>query len=190
MSTPDQNCNRYYCIKNLKVNQKKNWLTNRKIPLLLNMVKKVSEEHERLLEDARIEFLRLRGVETPCERCKGMGTRLYSSGATWRTGMSTRKFTYDLCDECWGTGDDNKHSLDLKILEKRLREKDHNECVSWLASYLGLGFPIMKERILMLADLADEQSKKFPPSYERFSWFLSWESLALLLRNLVVEEKD
>jgi hypothetical protein len=33
------------------------------------------------------QFLRKRGVETPCEKCHGFGTIRYGSGSTFRRGM-------------------------------------------------------------------------------------------------------
>jgi len=50
-------------------------------------------------------FLEARGVETPCERCHGLGTRTYGSTATWRGGIGGQMVTTSVCDKCWGSGD-------------------------------------------------------------------------------------
>lgn len=47
----------------------------------------------------------LRGVQTPCPGCSGLGVKLYGSTATWRGGIGGAAMTNDVCDECWGSGD-------------------------------------------------------------------------------------
>ena len=59
-------------------------------------------------------FLRWRGVRTPCDKCKGSGICIYSSTATWRGGMGGAAMARDVCDECWGSGDHDRHGDDLR----------------------------------------------------------------------------
>lgn len=61
-------------------------------------------------------LLRYRGVRDACATCRGMGTRLYGSGSTWRGGMGTASMEYDVCDSCWGSGDKFRHGEDLRKL--------------------------------------------------------------------------
>lgn len=52
------------------------------------------------------QFLAQRGVEQPCEKCSGLGVRVYGSTATWhKDRIGGAAMTQDVCDECWGSGD-------------------------------------------------------------------------------------
>lgn len=46
--------------------------------------------------------------ETPCSECRGLGTKVYGSTATWRGGIGGQMITDDVCDRCWGSGDADK----------------------------------------------------------------------------------
>lgn len=61
-------------------------------------------------KEVYLEFLERRGVETPCGKCDGFGTRTYPDTSTWRRGygMAGQTLTNDVCDHCWGSGDQNK----------------------------------------------------------------------------------
>lgn len=56
------------------------------------------------------EALEWRGIAPgdACERCQGAGTVLYSTGSTWRGGVSGQAATRDVCDKCWGSGSKSK----------------------------------------------------------------------------------
>lgn len=41
-----------------------------------------------------------------CQHCTGSGVKQYGSTATWRGGIGGQAFTSDVCDICWGSGDD------------------------------------------------------------------------------------
>jgi len=65
-----------------------------------------------------------RGVRVPCEKCTGLGSYHYCNTATWddRPGiLSGQAFTYDVCDECWGTGDKNWKGANLRTIRSALR---------------------------------------------------------------------
>lgn len=42
----------------------------------------------------------------PCTRCNGYGVRLYGNTSTWRHTIGGAAMTTDVCDLCWGSGDD------------------------------------------------------------------------------------
>jgi hypothetical protein len=65
--------------------------------------------------------LEWRGIETPCTRCHGTGRIAYGSGSTWRGGIGGSTITPDVCNRCWGTGDEHNHGENLKKLYARLR---------------------------------------------------------------------
>jgi len=61
-------------------------------------------------------FLAWRNVDEPCDRCGGSGVRCYPSTAGWRGGAAGQQVTSDVCDLCWGSGDKNRHGVNLKRL--------------------------------------------------------------------------
>lgn len=67
-------------------------------------------------DDLRQRLLEWRGVEDPCLKCSGSGTRAYGSTATWRGGMGGQMITSDVCDACWGSGDRYRTWTDLRRL--------------------------------------------------------------------------
>jgi len=55
-----------------------------------------------------------RGVETPCKRCGGSGRIAYGNTATWRGGVGGSMMTADVCNGCWGSGDEHRKGVDLR----------------------------------------------------------------------------
>lgn len=72
-----------------------------------------SEERQSLWND----FIEMRGVQTPCRRCQGLGTYAYGNTATWHGGIGGAAMTNGICNWCWGSGDDIYHWLNLKDYE-------------------------------------------------------------------------
>lgn len=60
------------------------------------------------------QLLEWRGVETPCKRCGGSGRVGYANTATWRGGIGGSMMTADVCNGCWGTGDEHRKGVDLR----------------------------------------------------------------------------
>jgi hypothetical protein len=65
------------------------------------------------------DFVYQRGVDIPCEQCNGLGTKVYSSTATWQGGIGGAAMTTDVCDKCWGSGDKYRHWVNLRKLENK-----------------------------------------------------------------------
>ena len=64
------------------------------------------------------DFLSQRGVNYACTRCNGLGTITYGSGSTWRGGVGGAVMTIDVCNHCWGSGDEFKKWPSHKLLKK------------------------------------------------------------------------
>jgi homoaconitase/3-isopropylmalate dehydratase large subunit len=71
-----------------------------------------AELFDALAELARVQacIVDQRGVTEggTCIKCGGLGTRTYGSTATWRGGIGGQQMTTDVCDRCWGSGDENR----------------------------------------------------------------------------------
>ena len=67
------------------------------------------------------DFIEMRGVQTPCKRCQGLGTIVYGSTATWHGGIGGAAMTNGICNHCWGSGDEHHHWLNLRENERVLR---------------------------------------------------------------------
>lgn len=86
---------------------------------LPNQLAQANERADRAREIALQDFLEARGVETPCSECGGFGRRTYSSTSTWGGGIGGQAMTDDVCDHCWGTGDENRKGADLRKMTRK-----------------------------------------------------------------------
>lgn len=68
-------------------------------------------------QQALMQFLEWRGIEDQCVKCGGTGRRAYASTSTWHGGAGGSMMTEDICDRCWGTGDQTRKGADLRRLE-------------------------------------------------------------------------
>ena len=73
------------------------------------------------------KFLQWRNIDTPCVSCGGSGVKMYGNTTTWRGGIGGQIMTSDVCDVCWGSGDADRHWINLRTvridLEKRKTEE-------------------------------------------------------------------
>jgi DnaJ-class molecular chaperone len=46
--------------------------------------------------------------EDQCRECGGSGIKTYGDTTTWRRGIGGQSMTSDVCDKCWGSGEDGK----------------------------------------------------------------------------------
>lgn len=60
------------------------------------------------------DLLDWRGIETQCDRCSGSGRIVYGSTSTWRGGIGGQAMTGDVCNKCWGSGDEGHPWTNLK----------------------------------------------------------------------------
>lgn len=76
---------------------------------------------EEAFDKAHASLLERRGVRNPCASCQGLGVALYGTGTTWRGGCGGQACTYDVCDQCWGSGDHSNKWMDLRELGRKLK---------------------------------------------------------------------
>lgn len=143
-------------------------------------------------DEARKLAQEIRGVRYPCEHCRGMGARLYSSTATWRGGMGGASMTYDACDTCWGSGDSTRPWTNVRDLERKRRSWEAEECAKWLAERAGLTLGMFRPALLLvIAAIAKEANRrKLPNGIEPFWYARTAEALARTLRDLVGERLE
>lgn len=67
------------------------------------------------VDSAYREKLR-RLAEGGCPNCANTGRRMYPNTNTWRRGgVSGQAFTEDVCDQCWGSGDESNPGKNLRL---------------------------------------------------------------------------
>lgn len=106
------------------------------------------------------EFLDHRGVETPCIRCSGLGVRAYGSTATWRGGIGGQMITSDVCDRCWGSGDEQRRWTDLRAIRERVEQEIAARAVTAIANSCGASFSSSRESVLEIIEALDTLSRK------------------------------
>lgn len=95
------------------------------------------------------EFVELyRGVETPCERCRGLGTIGYSDTSTWRRRPSGQMMTTDVCDKCWGTGDAHRPGPDARAAAERIAELEYQLAEEQAATARDNDVEAVREKLL------------------------------------------
>lgn len=127
-----------------------------------------------------------RGVEQPCERCSGLGRYHYAHGSTWRGGMGVCAFTWDVCDQCWGSGDANRPGADLRELEAARKAWDESQVLEYLGKRLGTYLPSIRKRLRRLAELSARESRrrKLPAGEDAFRWARDFEAFESILTKL------
>lgn len=112
-------------------------------------------------EKTQEALLRIRRVEgPPCERCKGMGGRMYGSGSTWRGGMGTTMCAWDVCDECWGSGDKTQpwtNQREQVALIERLRTESS---VRWLAHSVGAELDNVRPYLARISAVVEKEARR------------------------------
>jgi hypothetical protein len=86
------------------------------------LVDALLEARAELAREVGERFLHWRGVERPCGRCGGTGSRSYANSTGWRGGAGGQSITTDICDGCWGTGDADDKGVDLRKLERGMAD--------------------------------------------------------------------
>lgn len=86
---------------------------------LQQRVRALEQERERGHE----VMLLWRGIDrergdVPCTRCGGSGVSAYGDSSTWRGGIGGQVITWDVCDQCWGSGRADRPWTNLRTLPR------------------------------------------------------------------------
>ncbi|MBU1082745.1 MAG: hypothetical protein KKB59_19830 [Spirochaetes bacterium] len=106
-------------------------------------------------------FLEWRDIEHMCHKCGGSGKYTYPSSATWHGGIGGQVLTNDVCDKCWGSGDEINKGANLKMLFSRIKNLEWRieECASIIDRELGDTDPYLDE------DMTSEDIKRDEPLF-------------------------
>lgn len=110
-------------------------------------------------------FLEWRGVEAPCSTCGGSGRRAYANTATWRGGIGGCAITDDVCDHCWGSGDEFRHGVDLRAQRAEFDASVRRAAEAFLTDRLGSCF-YPGETFDQIVELLEAQTRKRSVSYQ------------------------
>lgn len=126
-----------------------------------------------------------RNVDDPCPRCHGWGVCSYSSTATWRGGMGGQSFTSDICDVCWGSGDEHRHGTDIRALERKYADWERDQCMAYFARQTGANMSTTKAYMAAIATFLDslERKRKIPDGCEEFWWRMTVHAVAAAFRR-------
>lgn len=132
-------------------------------------------------------FLKERNVGTPCSACHGMGVKWYSSGATWHGGMGTASCEKDVCDTCWGSGDAEKHWLDLRENAKERSRWEASQVVAWFKDRVGFASDtILRRSFDELDRVLDKETRrrKLPEGLKEMEYGWAVGALRSALRKM------
>lgn len=135
-----------------------------------------------------------RNVESPCPKCNGSGVRMYGSTATWRGGIGGQMCTSDVCDQCWGSGDEHRKGADLRQLMATRRAWEEEQCLKYFAHRTGATLGITRKHMGAIAEILDRETRrrKTPFDAERgqFWWFQTLEMVSAALLKFAELDKD
>jgi len=125
-------------------------------------------------------------VDEACTACHGRGSRVYSSTSTWRGGMGGAAMSVDVCDRCWGSGNQDRPWTDLRKLQAGEDARVALRAATFLADSVGAGLTVAHPALRAIAAelLRLSNGRKPRPS---FFYDLS-KALAKALTRMVGDE--
>ena len=101
-----------------------------------------------------------RWVDVVCTKCHGDGQRLYGSTATWRGGIGGQAMTTDVCDHCWGSGDEAHPGYDIRKHEAGVRQLVEERAARLLENSMGAGIGCLTDSQRFIAKELQRISRK------------------------------
>jgi hypothetical protein len=125
-----------------------------------------------------------RGVHNPCKACRGLGVLSYGSTATWRGGMGGSMMTRDVCDRCWGSGDQDEPWTDLRRLRNEERQRIAEGAATLFAERCGVAFRCVRPGLRELVGELERFARGRKPRADGF------DTACLCLATLLTELCD
>ena len=91
--------------------------------------------------------------------------------------------TTDVCDHCWGSGDENYHWTDLRRLKNEEDARVHQRAAELLASRCGIGLSILKPAMEELCNELDKFERQRRP--RPYGFDVVARCLACVLRDMI-----
>lgn len=96
---------------------------------------------------------------TVCERCRGQGSYVYGSTATWQGGIGGAAMTSGVCDTCWGSGDSECPWLNLREVTAKQETEIARRASRFLADEIGASYAHLRPAIVEIADAVEALSR-------------------------------
>lgn len=139
-------------------------------------------ERERCFQD----FLIYRDIETPCTVCSGFGVRGYGSTATWHGGCGGATCTSDICDHCWGSGDEFRHGVDLRALYHDRTHQTEEAALRLVEAQIPTGLSVCVKALDELERVMarEERRRKLPDGLRQWEYESTVRCFRSLFRRL------
>lgn len=121
-----------------------------------------------------------------CTSCHGRGSRLYGSTSTWHGGMGGAAVTLDVCDTCWGSGNQVHPWTDLRKLRDGETARVALRAATFLADSVGASMDLTRPALRAIAAELDKLAngrKARPPFFYDLS-----KALAKALSRMTGDE--
>ena len=90
--------------------------------------KRIAELEKSTGEIIQDILIQSRDIEKVCSSCLGWGIKAYGDTSTWGKGIGGQMMTSDVCDKCWGSGDESKPWKSWKELQSgKLRQQSEEK---------------------------------------------------------------
>jgi len=86
--------------------------------------KRIAELEKSTGEIIQDILIQSRDIEKVCSSCLGWGIKAYGDTSTWGKGIGGQMMTSDVCDKCWGSGDESKPWKSWKELQSLTKENE------------------------------------------------------------------
>jgi DnaJ-class molecular chaperone len=140
-----------------------------------------------------MDMLQWRSVEVPCQKCHGSGVSRYGSTSTWQGGAGGAEMTTDVCDQCWGTGDERRTGADLRELTATRSEWEDEQCLKYFANRTGATLGITRRHMSAIAEILGRETRRRTTPFDagggRIWWFQTLEMVAAALREFATLDK-
>lgn len=106
--------------------------------------------------------------------------------------MGCAAMTYDQCDECWGSGDADRHWPNLRAYEASRRAWEAEQCAKWLAANTGCELKLFRGCLSAVVGVIEKEARRRkPPDGKDAFWYArAAEQVAVAMRRLIGEEDD
>ncbi len=111
---------------------------------------------------------------------------MYSSGATYHGGAGTASLAYDICDKCWGSGDEGEPFDNLRERNERWKQKVAAAGIESITKSLGHCVEPFHLEHIAEGIAALGRKRKLPDGASPFWWSMYCNMFAAHLRGIAI----